>query len=82
MSNAAYQIREIPIGWLIYCVAAFSASIAVIVMALVVVGPDLWKAGQEQINRWLEEAPEPTKALSVVNFEERRRQLDAATGRR
>jgi len=71
-------IRDIPIGWLMYIVAAFAASVAVILLALVTIVPDLWRAGQDLVNGWL--APEPS---NVANLEERRRQLDAAAiGRR
>ena len=62
-------LTDIPIGWLIYIVAAWTASIAVIVLAAVTLVPDLWRAGRQQVRLWLA----PDKRSNVEDFEERRR---------
>lgn len=59
------------IGWLMVVVAAWTAVSGFILLALVLIVPELWQAMRE----WFA----PVRVDNIVSIEERRRQLGAAS---
>ena len=63
--------RDLPLGWIIASVTVWTLAAAFIVLALVVLLPPLVR----ELKAWSRTA---FRAPRVIDFDERRRQLDAA----
>lgn len=60
------------IGWLMVVVAIWTVALGFVLFALVIIGPELWRAARE----WFK----PVRVNNVISIDERRRQLGAASG--
>lgn len=72
------MFRDLPAAWQAYTILVYAAVVVVIVLNLKYVVPSLWRAGRVRTRIWLS----PDKRSNVVDRDARRRQLDAAAGRR
>jgi hypothetical protein len=70
-------ITEQPIGWLMAIVTVWTVAVLFILLTLAVIGPTLWREGLALLRELL-----GTRRSNVVDLDEERRRLRAASGER
>ncbi len=75
-SIAQLPLADLPIGWQLAAIAVIGFAAAVILLALAVLVPPLWRAGRQQISSWLK--PDTS---NVIDIETRRREALSAAAR-